>query len=196
MSATAAPFGFIPLYDLAGGDVRTQAFANAIPSGYASPIYSGTPVTLNTSGQIVPVTLTTDSVLGVLAGVEYIDANGKPTVAPNWVAGTVATNVKVWVYTAPTIVYKVQANGSLAQAAIGDNANIVTGSGAFGVAAGSTATGLSTAGLSSTLTGSAASGQFRIFDLEPAVDNAWGDSYTVARVTIAKHPFVASLNAI
>jgi hypothetical protein len=37
-----------------------------------------------------------------------------------------------------------------------------------------------------------AQGQFRILGLYEAQDNAWGDTYTVVKVAIAQHQFVAS----
>mgnify|MGYP003335458810 CR=1 FL=1 len=60
----------------------------------------------------------------------------------------------------------------------------------------STTTGLSQCTLSTTLVGAGNSAQMLIRDLAPYPDNAWGDSYTVVRVTINESQFNASVNAI
>jgi len=44
--------------------------------------------------------------------------------------------------------------------------------------------------------GSGSNGQFRIVDLAPYPDNAWGDAYTVVRVQVSNPQFVSSVNAI
>ena len=55
--------------------------------------------------------------------------------------------------------------------------------------AGSNVTGLSQCTLSATLAGADAQAQMRIVDLAPYPGNAWGDSYTIVRATVAKHQF-------
>jgi hypothetical protein len=87
-------------------------------------------------------------------------------------------------------VYEIQADGSVAQSAIGDEADLSN------TTAGSNVTGLSQATISSTLVGAGNSGQMRIVDLAPYPDNAWGDAYTIVRATINEAQFQASVNAI
>ena len=86
-------------------------------------------------------------------------------------------------YNDPNIVYEIQAAGSLAQTSIGDEADLSN------TTAGSTTTGLSACTLSTTLAGSGSTAQMRIINLAPYPDNAWGDSYTIVRTTIAKYQF-------
>jgi hypothetical protein len=93
-------------------------------------------------------------------------------------------------YNDPNIVYEIQADGSLAQTSIGDMADLSN------TTAGSTTTGLSQCTLSTTLAGVGNSAQMLIRDLAPYPDNAWGDSYTIVRVTINESQFNASVNAI
>jgi len=50
--------------------------------------------------------------------------------------------------------------------------------------------------LSTTLVGSGNSAQMRIVDLAPYPDNAWGDTYTIVRVTINESQYNATVNAI
>jgi hypothetical protein len=87
-------------------------------------------------------------------------------------------------------VYEIQADGSLAQTSIGDEANLSA------VTAGSTFTGLSQCTLSTTLAGSGVNAQMRIIDLGQGIDNAWGDLFTVVRATVSKSQYQAVSNAI
>src|SRR4051812_20456977 len=108
MTAVSAPFGFKPVYHPTGLD---RAKKYTIASAYGTALYKGGMVTLNTNGTITVAAAAADF-LGVLAGVEFTDANGKPNVQPNWPAGQVATNITAWVWDDPETVYEVQANGS------------------------------------------------------------------------------------
>ena len=89
----------------------------------------------------------------------------------------------------PMLECEIQAGGSIAVTAIGDSADIV-------IAAGNTNTGVSGSYMNSTLKGAAAVGNFRIVGLAPYVDNAWGDSYTIVRVQIAKNQLLTQVNSI
>jgi len=189
MSAVSAPFGFRPAYHPTGFD---RASKYAIAAAYASGILKGAPVILNTNGTVTIGAAASD-ILGIFAGCEYVDATGKPNVSPNWpaaqtvLAGTVPV---AWVYDNPDDIFEVQADGSVAQTAIGDQADVSN------VAAGSTVTGQSQATLSATLAGVGVQAQFRIIGFNLAQDNAPGDAYTVVQVQIARHQFVANKTAI
>lgn len=186
MSATSAPFGFRPSYNPIGLD---RAKRYTIASAYGTAIFKGQPVILNTNGTITAGTAAAD-LLGVFAGCEYTDATGKRNVSPNWPAGQVATDIWAWVYDDPNDVYEVQADGSIAATAIGDQADVSN------VSSGSTSTGLSAATLSATLAGAGVQAQFRIIEIAPYVDNAAGDAFTIVRVKIARHQFVSNKVAI
>jgi hypothetical protein len=93
-------------------------------------------------------------------------------------------------YADPSIVYDIQADGSLAQTSVGDQANFTN------IAAGSTTTGLSQCTISTSLVGSGNVGDLRIINLSPGVDNAWGDAYTVVQVQVSRSQYVATINAI
>ena len=190
MSSTSAPFGLRPAFHPSGLD-RAQAFANGIASAYNTDILKGQPVKLNSSGNIV-VAAAGDSFQGAFAGVEWTDTTGRRRVSNYWPANTAyqAGSCVAYFYNDPLIVYEIQADGSVAQTAIGDNANFSN------LTAGSTTTGLSQCTMSATLTGTSTYGQLRIVDLAPYADNAWGDAYTIVRVQIANHQLVATLNAI
>lgn len=186
MSATSAPFGFRPAYNPIGLE---RAKPYTIASAYGTAIYKNAPVILNTNGTVVVGTAAAD-ILGVFAGVEYTDATGKRNYSPYWPAGTVATDIVAWVYDDPNEVYEVQANGAVAQTAIGDQADCVN------PGTGSAATGLSSSGLSSSLAGAGVQAQFRIIGFAKDVDNVPGDAYTIVQVQIARHQFIANKVAI
>lgn len=189
MSAASAPFGFRPSFSAVGFD---RAKKYAIAAAYGTNIFKNQPVILNTNGTVTAGTAAAD-LLGVFAGCEYVDATGKPNVSPYWPAGQTvfAGTVPVaWVYDDPTNVYEVQADGSIPQTAIGDQADISN------AAAGSTATGLSASTLSATLAGVGVQAQWRIVGFGQYVDNVPGDAFTVVQVQLARSQYIANKVAV
>ena len=192
MSAISAPFGLRPAFFPTGLE-RAQALANGIPSGYASNILKGQPVSyLANNGVIQPVT-STEAFSGSFQGVEWTDTTGRRRVSNYWPASTtaIAGSVIAYFYNDQQIVYEIQGDASLAQTSVGNEYNFSN------LTAGSATTGLSQCTLGvSTAVGSGNNGQMRVVDLAPYVDNAWGDAYTVVRVQISKPQFIAISNAI
>jgi len=186
MSATALTFGFIPQMHPTG---KARANLFTIATGYAANLFKYAPVTLDANGTITAGATNAD-LIGVFAGCEYVDANGVPTMSPYWPTGTAATNIKAYVWTDPNIVYTVCANGSIAQTAIGDQADLVNPT------TGSTATGLSASTLNSSLAGASSQGQFRIIGFDASPNNAVGDAYTVVQVQLARSEFVSNKVAV
>lgn len=189
MSAVLAPFGFRPAYHPMGLD-RAQKYT--IASAYGSVIYKNMPVILNTNGTVVQGTAAAD-LLGMFAGVEFIDPTGRPVLSNYWPAGQTVLSGTVptaWVYTDEKIVYEVQADGSIPQTAIGDQADVSN------VTAGSVSTGLSAATLSASLAGAGVQAQFRIIGFGQYVDNAPGDAYTIVQVQLARQQFVSNKVAV
>jgi hypothetical protein len=199
MSATSAPFGLRPAFHPSGLD-RAFALANGIQAvstsgnvsaGYATTILKGQPVKMDTAGYIV-VAGTGDPFLGAFAGVEWTDSTGRRRVSNYWPANEsfLVGSVIAYFYQDPIIVYEIQVDGSLTQAAVGDEFDITNST------AGSTTTGLSQATLGTTAAGSGAAKQCRVIDLAPYPDNAWGDAYTIVRVQISEHQYAGTVNAI
>ena len=190
MSSINAPFGMRPSFHPSGLD-RAVALPNGIASAYNTGILKGQPVALNTSGNIIAATAGS-AYQGAFAGHEYTDLTGRRLVSNQWIANTAyQTGSEVtYYYSDPNIVYDIQADGSLAQTSIGDQANFSN------ISAGSTTTGLSQCTISTSLVGSSAVGDMRIIGLTPAVDNAWGDAYTTVQVQVSRSQFVATINAI
>lgn len=196
MSGTATPFGLQPQKH-PSGLVRpqvlklTKALTEALPN-----LFQNMPVQLDTSGRLAAAA-NGSSFIGVFQGIEYTDlATGRPVVSNQWTNGTTVKDLgsdsgRVYFTEDPLILYRIQANGSLAASSIGDQidfANITTGS---------TTTGLSQTVIdTATLKGAGVQGMCRIVEIDWAVDNDWGDSFTSVLVQIARHQFVADKTAI
>lgn len=193
MSTTLAPFGMRPVFH-PSGLVRAHAIPGGITSGYATALYQGTPVTINTSGNVVIAANAADFV-GCFDGVEYTDSNGRRQFSKYWTASLTATDIIAYIYDDPLIVYEMQAEGSLAQTAVGDQANFST-TNPRAVGDGSTIPGTSTTALSTTLAGAASQGMVRVLDKGRYVDNDWGDTYTIVQVQVARHIYVSNKVAI
>jgi hypothetical protein len=163
---------------------RAQALAGGIVSGYTSDILKGQAVKYVTGGVIQPVT-STEAFVGAFAGCEWTDTTGRRRISNYWPANTAyqTGSCVAYFYADQNIVYEIQADGSVAQTAIGDEANLSN------LAAGSNVTGLSQATLSTTLAGVGNTAQMRIIDLAPYPGNAWGDSYTIVRANISNYQF-------
>jgi hypothetical protein len=183
MSATNAPFGLRPAYHPSGLD-RATALADGILSTYSTDILKGQPVKLDTSG-VIQVAAAGDAFLGAFSGVEFTDTTGRRRVSNYWPASTAyqTGSCIAYYYDDPNIVYEIQAAGSLAQTSVGAEADLSN------TTAGSTTTGLSQATLSTTLAAAGSGAQMRIINLAPYPGNAWGDSYTIVRATVAKHQY-------
>jgi hypothetical protein len=188
MSATAAPYGFVPVKHPSG---QNRAESYPIASAYGTSIFKGDVVKLDTTNGIILGTVGA-AILGIFVGCEYIDATGKPVVSPYWPASTAtfgSVAATAWIITDPATVFSVQANGAVPIAAIGDQADFVAGTG-------STISGASAEALNSTLGGAGVQKQFRIIGLDGDVSNAWNDTYTKVLVQIAQSQYVAPATAI
>ena len=192
MSATNAPFGLRPAFHPSGLD-RAQALANGIPSAYSSDILKGQAVLyVAGTGVIEPVNATSDPLSGAFAGVEWTDTTGRRRVSNYWPANTAyqTGSCVAYFYNDPSIVYEIQADGSVAQTAIGLDANLSN------FAAGSNVTGLSQATMVATPLSTGAQGQVQILDIAPYPDNNWGDAFTIVRVQVARRQIAAVVPGI
>ena len=181
MSTTSQPFGLRPAYS-PSGVVRPTAYA--IATGYSSNILQNQPVKIGTDGNIQAAAIG-DRFIGTFQGVEFTDSDGRRRVSNKWTASTAATDIVAYVTLDPTIVYEIQANGSIAVTDIGKQADFTT------ITAGSTVTGLSALMLDTATLTDTGNASLRIIDIAPGPDNAFGDSYTVVQVQISEHQNVA-----
>ena len=197
MSSTSAPFGFRASFHNSG-QMRPKAYV--IASTYAANIFSGDPVKLTDNGVIQLGTSdgtrsgTTDgiSLLGIFAGVQYLDATGKPTISPFWPSGTTGTEITAWVYDDPETLFDVQYNnpsaGTTVQTAVGEECDWTVAS-----PGGSTQTGLSNTYLPAI---QATSGQFQITGFGYEINDSLTDAYVVVTVRINEHHYKAAVNSV
>jgi hypothetical protein len=197
MSSISAPFGFRASYHNSG-QMRPKAYV--IASAYAANIFSGDPVKLTDNGVIQLGTSdgtrsgTTDgvSLLGIFAGVQYLDASGKPSISPFWPSGTTGTEITAWVYDDPETLFDVQYNnpsaGTTVQTAVGEECDWTVAS-----PGGSTQTGLSNTYLTAI---QATSGQFQITGFGYEITDSLTDAYVVVSVRINEHHYKAAVNSV
>ena len=197
MSATSAAFGFRPSFHNSG-QMRPKAYT--IASTYGVNIFSGDPVKLTDNG-VVQLgtsdgtrngTVAGILLLGIFAGVQYRDSNGRPVVSNYWPASTTGTEIQCFVYDDPETLFDVEyANpspGTTVQTAVGEENDWVVAS-----PGGSTSTGLSNAYLGVI---ESTSGQFQITGFGYGPDNVLTDAYVVATVRINEHHYKAAVNSV
>lgn len=182
MSSTSAPFGLRPVLN-PSGVVRPTAMT--IASSYGTAIYQNQPVKIGTNGTL-EAAAAGDRFIGSFQGVEYTDSEGRRRVTNRWTAGTVGTDIVAYVTRDPATVYEIQSDAALAVADIGKQYD-------FSAAAGSTVTGLSSQTLAVSSSGTNAG--LRLLGITPGPDNAFGDTYVIARVQISEHQDVADVAA-
>ena len=199
MSSTSAPYGFRASYHNRG-QMRPKAYT--ITSTYAASIFSGDPVKLTSDGVIQLASSdgtrsgTTDgvTVLGVFAGVQYLDSTGKPTISPFWPSGTTGTEIVAWVYDDPETIYDVQyanpgtVGTTSVQTAVGGECDWRVAS-----PGGSTSTGISSTYLTVL---QSTSGQFQITGFAYDITDSLTDAYVNVTVRINDAAYKAPVNAI
>ena len=183
MSATNAPFGLRPAYHPSGLD-RATVLADGILSTYSSNIVKGQPVKMATTG-VIQAAAAGDAFLGAFDGVEWTDTTGRRRVSNYWPANTAyqTGSCLAYYYDDPNIVYEIQGDGSMTQNMVGAESDLSN------TTDGSTTTGLSQCTISTSVVAAGSGAQMRIINLAPYPGNAWGDSYTIVRATVAKHQY-------
>ena len=176
MATTAAPYGLRPVNLIGGqpyaGSTRMFKIANA----YAANIFYGQPVASNGNGFIQADTSTTalaaTGVVGIFLGCTYTDPNLRIKVFKQyWPTGTIATDAEAYVVDDPDVVMQAQADGQVAQTALG--ANI-----ALGTSAGSTFTGNATTPVTASSVNTTATLPLRIVGFVDGPDSAVNDAFT------------------
>ena len=215
MSTTLRPFGMKPIFHPSGLD-RSVPFAgtNSFITGvtYTAPyslsagqsFFQYQPVGITASGQltIAATAAATSPVYGVFDGVEYTTAEGRRTLGKNASKVTLdaATSIVFWIFQDPSLVYEIQAAGSVTSAAIGSQYNFsatATQTTADGYTIGTGGAGFSTTALAASAVASGAQGQVRVVGLGREVAypsgelNNWGDTYTIVQVELANNTFRA-----
>ena len=185
------PNGLVPLRHNAGG-TPGRLTAYAIADALAQDLFSGDPVITTGSASalngraFITIGAAGGRIVGVFAGVRYVDANGEQQFRPRWISGQVTTQdprspVEALVYDDPDMQFEIQVSASAGLVAVnvGQQADI-TGQGT-----GNAFTGRSSAELDQTTIGAAAT--LKILALAgPRVNNDFGE-FAKARVLIAEH---------
>ena len=184
MANTDAPRGAVPIKHLDGSPYNGAFSEYLIANAYNTAIYTGDFVKMTATGY-VELAAAGNTILGVFAGCDYRDSNGKPVFSPYWPASTSTFNsegAKARVIDAPDVIYEMQMDSDSAtpsQADIGTNADFIA-----------THTGLTTTGLSreevDTSTCTTATANLRVLRFVPRPDNEVGN-YAKVEVLINEH---------
>ena len=189
MANIDAPFGLRPVRHYGGGLVRANEYQ--IASGYASNIFSGSPVKSVGTNKRIQLGTAGDTLVGVFGGVQMVDATGDIKYLQHWPAnqtlkaGSIA---KALVYDDPLILFEIQASGAFAAADIGQMANLTAESG-------DVTTGRSTVEIDSATIAQANDIQVKIIELAPKDDNNFGAN-AIAHVLINEHEMRAAMTAV
>lgn len=175
-------FGLKPVRTL-GGTSNFTANEYTIPSGASNAIYQGSLVIMTAAGDIDIAASSSADVVGVFNGCFYTDpTTGKPTHSNYYPGSIAASDIVAQVYDDPRIVFEVQCDGTLADTAVGANADTTS------TTSGSTTTGVSSTEISATVGASTA--QLRIIGISKDPDNSdTSAANTNAYVLINEHAY-------
>ena len=177
MANVDAPRGGSPARHLSGGVLRASSYL--IASGYDTNIFTGDFVKLVAGGGI-EVAAANQRLLGTFAGVRWVDDAGAQHFSKRWTADATGTDIQAFVYDDPNIVYRMQADGAVAAADVGNLADLIA------THAGDAQTKRSGMEVNST-TGTGIA-QFRILGKVNDPKNAWGANVELF-IHIHEHEF-------
>lgn len=183
MGNVNAPFGLRAVYH-PSGIIRPEV--STIASAYGTSIYTGAPVQIAADGTITAAAAGARA-CGIFMGCEYTEPGGRRRVSPYWPAGQVATDIVAYFTRDPNIVYEVQADAALSQAAIGSQYDWT----ANGSANGNTSTGQSTVALG--VSTNAANAGLQLLGPSLYPDNLITDTFPVVQVRISEHQLRADV---
>lgn len=183
MGSVNAPFGLRAVYH-PSGVIRPEV--STIATGYATSIYTGAPVAIQADGTIGAAAAGSRA-CGIFMGCEYTPADGRRRVSPYWPASTAATDIVAYFTRDPDIVYEVQGDAALSQAAIGSQYDWT----ANGSANGNTVTGQSTVALG--VSTNAANAGLQLLGASLYPDNLIADTYPIVQVRISEHQLRADV---
>ena len=175
MAKTATPYGLKAVNHVGGTPYAGSTRLLPIASGYASNLFNGQVVQIETDGTIGLVGTFGDGVIGVFVGCTYTDPNTQQLTFNNmWPTGLVAADAKAYVIDDPDVVYMAQADGAVTQADLGQNTNFAA---VQSTTTGDTTNGNSNSAVSST-TAATATIAFRIVDFVDSPTSTVGDAFT------------------
>jgi hypothetical protein len=181
MSSTNAPFGLRSAYSPSG---IIREMAGTIATTYNTDIYTGQPVKMGTNGTL-EVAAAGERLVGAFAGCQYLPTGAqRPVISPSWPANAGATDIIAYYTMDPYIVYEIQADGSVSQSEVGQQAD-------FTNVANSNGLGYSTSTMSAA-TSSSVAAQLRVVGIANGINNEAGDAFTVVQVQISEHQYVST----
>ena len=155
MANKDAPFGLRPVGEL-GSEIQNGGTSKyLIASGYGTAIYKGDAVVMLATGYVAvnnDATSLTKNV-GVFNGCFYNDPTTQKPTWSNYYPGSITPtvgNIEAFVYDDPNRLFEIQCSGTLAQTAVGGNADLAT------YVAGATINGQSKQEMAASAAGSAA----------------------------------------
>ena len=183
MAAVAAPYGLRAVNHLGGTPYAGSTRMYPIGTGTATNIYYGDVVNVLATG-LLTQNVTTGAVgaatqfvvgtVGIFVGCTYTDPGSNQVVfRQNWPTGTVTADAQAYVVDDPGAIFQIQANGTLAQAALGACAFLAA---AQGAATGNLLSGNSTTALSNAVT--VAQDAFKIVGFVDSPTSTVGDLFT------------------
>ena len=183
MAAVAAPYGLRAVNHLGGTPYAGSTRMYPIGTGLAQNIYYGDVVNVLATGLLTQSQTTGAAgvgtaflagTVGVFVGCTYTDPGSNQVVfRQNWPTGTVTADAQAYVVDDPGAIFQIQANGTLAQAALGACAFFAA---AQGAATGNLLSGNSTTALSNAVT--VAQDAFKIVGFVDSPTSTVGDLFT------------------
>ena len=176
MATTAAPFGARPVSTTsASGSFNGKVQHLKIASGYATAIFNGDFVKMVAAGVIEKDTGTaTLTTIGIFMGCKYTDpTTGQLTFNQYFPASTAADDIMAYVITDPDVVFLMQADGAIAQTALGSNFDVIQ-------TAGTTSIGNSKNAVDADSTATNNTIPLRIYDFYDGPSSTIGDAFTDA----------------
>ena len=175
MAKTATPYGLKAVNHVGGTPYAGSTRLLPIASGYASNLFNGQVVQIETDGTIGLVGTFGDGVIGVFVGCTYTDPNTQQLTFNNmWPTGLVAADAKAYVIDDPDVVYMAQADGAVTQEDLGQNTGFAADQ---TTSTGVLINGNSTSAVSATTAVTAAL-PFRIVDFVDIPTSTVGDAFT------------------
>jgi len=174
MATSATPYGAVPINTTsASGSFTGKVQHIKIASAYGTAIFNGDFVKLVTAGTVEKDAGTTSlTPIGIFLGCKYTDPNSNQlTFNQTWPASTSASDAAAYVLVDPEVLFKMQSDETVAQAALGANASVVQ-------TAGSTSIGNSKNAFDGSTVATTNTFPVKVVDFVDGPTNSVGDTYT------------------
>ena len=174
MATTAAPYGARPINTTsASGSYTGKVQHIKIASAYDTAIFYGDFVKLVTAGTVEKDTGTAAlTPIGIFMGCKYTDSTSKQmTFNQQWPADMAASDAVAYVVTDPEVLFRMQSDETVAQAALGANASVVQTAGSTSIGNSKNAFDGSTVATTNTL-------PVKVVDFVDGPTSSVGDTYT------------------